>query len=166
MKKENEQLKNIPEGISYDLNIISEEITDEKDKNLILETLLKLPKEIRDKTLDEVMFIAMPEELGGWFGHVYLSKPLKECKKWGFVAKIQQPLISLNFAVMKNESKHIKMSIVAHEIAHYILGHNSMNGKNAEEVEKEADDLTVEWGFERTWESYFPLKPKCNDKQK
>lgn len=159
-------MKNIIEEISYDLNIISEESTDEKDKILILKTLLKLPTEIRDKTLDEVMFIAMSEEIYGWFGHVYLLKPLKECKKWGFEVKIQQPIISLNFAVMKNESTHFKMSIVAHEIAYYILGHHPMNGKNPEEIEKEADDLIVEWGFERTWKSYFPLKPKCNGKQK
>ena len=42
-----------------------------------------------------------------------------------------------------------KKSIVAHEVAHFILGHHKTGG--GPEKEREADDLIEKWGFKRAY---------------
>ena len=50
---------------------------------------------------------------------------------------------------MKDLSDNLKMNIIAHEIAHFVLGHHlNPKGKKSEE---EADDLIAKWGFDRCY---------------
>ena len=54
----------------------------------------------------------------------------------------------------KDELDEEEMRItVAHDIAHFILGHHK-NGGGGPEKEKEADDLIEKWGFKRAYQSY------------
>jgi len=60
---------------------------------------------------------------------------------------MKQTFILLNFTAMEKMSETAKMSIIAHEIAHFVLGHQKPNIKVSEE---EADDLITKWGFKRS----------------
>jgi Zn-dependent peptidase ImmA (M78 family) len=64
---------------------------------------------------------------------------------------ISLPLIILNFAAMEGKSEREKMAIIAHEIAHYVLGHHKPSCSVADKAEKEADDLIEKWGFPATY---------------
>ena len=65
-----------------------------------------------------------------------------------------QPLILLDFAIMRNEGKTKDRMIdtVAHEIGHYILGH--METSKDPTCERKADDLAEKWGFKRFYNNY------------
>lgn len=58
-------------------------------------------------------------------------------------------MIVLDFSRMKKLSIHNKMSTVAHEIAHFILGHKKEDYDS--ESERKADNLIKKWGFKRTY---------------
>lgn len=144
LRRENEKWENSIVGIIYNLQIpdglSGEEFGSSKCKGYIAKTLLKLPKKIREKVLDEVMFIIV----GGWEGHatkLLFNEAVKE-----------KPVIVLDFSEIENRRESYKMSLIAHEIAHFILGHSAVGSeKNAE---KKADDLTEKWGFKRAYKSY------------
>jgi len=55
-------------------------------------------------------------------------------------------LVVLNFSAMKGEPEPTVRSIIAHEIAHFLLGHSLLADSTAE---NQADDLIEQWGFER-----------------
>jgi len=148
--KEYGKWKNSVEGVLYDLSIIGDRLLDDDgDKVLIAKTLLKLPDKIRKKVLDKVLFVIM--RACGTVENLKLSKVAKkeefefEAEKMSKVT-IEQPLVILNFSEMKNGSE---MDTIAHEIAHFILGHhiNQSNPNN----ETEADDLVEKWGFKRAY---------------
>ena len=65
------------------------------------------------------------------------------------------PVIILNFSAMKQESENYKRTTIAHEIAHFILEHESSSGGII--IEKNADDLCEKWGFGRAYDSYDHL---------
>ena len=142
--KRDEEWNNSIEGVLYQLHVIGDTITDDdEDKILIVKTLLKLPKKIKRKVLDNnVLFILM--------------------KAVGTLGRLQTPLpfqdfIILNFSKMK---KGEEMDTIAHEIAHFILGHASK--MNSGGFEREADDLTEKWGFKRNYkeEDYKKMEKK------
>ena len=141
------------EGILYELNLIGDAYADNEDyRILIAKTLMKIPKDVRDKTLIEVTFI-VDENLGLAF-NLHLMNP--KGKKI-----IDHPFILLNLLAMREESKSFRMDVIAHEIAHFFLGHYKTPSKNLNEFlkrEKEADGLIVEWGFNRTNEEAYKKK--------
>lgn len=115
---------------------------DEKNSLLIAKTLFELPEDVRMKVIDDrVLFIHT--EAHGTIGR-------------GFFAEgAEVPFILLNFRGIKDDRD--KMNTVAHEIAHYILGHD-LDGVSEDysenNIEKAADDLTENWGFGRAYGSY------------
>lgn len=89
-------------------------------------------KRIREKVLDEVLFFMM-YGTDGYYLPLKVSKPE------------DLHIILLNFAEEASEQE--AMTIIAHEIAHYILKHDI--GKPSQK--KEAGDLCAEWGFARAY---------------
>ncbi|MFH1181485.1 MAG: hypothetical protein V1702_00850 [Candidatus Woesearchaeota archaeon] len=132
LKKQPDVFENSVEGVCYNLTTWGNATTaDTRDQILIAKTLLKLPKKVRQKVLDEVAFVLL---------NVYaLTETLH------FV-KPTQPVIMINFGLMRKRSEEYKMCVVAHEVAHFIL-------KNADHTDKEreADDLIEKWGFKRAY---------------
>lgn len=157
----NVDLKAIEE-IIYNLKIYDDgargaQIPPDQSRLIIAETLLRIPESIREKVVEEAVFI----DIGGAYGCVLLIIPselksedqLSKTSEDLVWVKIEVPLILLNFAEMeKDELDEEEMrKTVAHEIAHFILGHHKSSGGS--EREKEADDLIVEWGFKRVYQS-------------
>ena len=79
-------------------------------------------------------------------------------------AEIVQPLIILDFAVMRNEgkTKDSMMDMVAHEIGHYISGH--MRVSNDFDCERKADDPAEKWGLKRYYDNYDKFEKMKNQK--
>jgi len=127
------------EGVMYELKVLGPTATIVEDKyvRLVAETLLKLPKKVRRKVLDEAYFIVV----AGYHGRV---------EKLHFIMNSEMPVILLNFSEMEKDglSESRMMDTVAHEIAHFVLGHMVAGGA---EREKEADDLIEKWGFRRAY---------------
>jgi hypothetical protein len=140
--EECEKWLNSLEGILYDLCVFGDVAKeDEKCKLLIAKTLQKLPKEVREKVLDEVIFIIANSCYGTiWNMNLGNEKSMKKT------------FILLNFTAMRKKSEISKMSIIAHEIAHFILGHGNPLTPSSE---KEADDLIKKWGFKKAYNQYF-----------
>ncbi len=113
------------------LDVIKGATTDDaKTHDLIADTLLKLPYDVRKKTLGEVLFI-----FGSYEGELLkLSLPVviakdkfQSCGE-NYISRYTQPVIMLNFE--ETVSDIHKMSTIAHEIAHFILGHLGKEDKN------------------------------------
>jgi hypothetical protein len=174
MSNEKDHIKweNFIEGIIDELKVFgAETVTEQEDVYLIAKTLLRLPKEVREKVLDEVWFIITDEVEGTIFRmdistEVWrrLLAPLREEEGDSLVklsaleemlnkTNMKIPFIVLNFAAMREESEVDKMNTIAHEIAHFILGHDGYDPRERN-MEKEADDLIEKWGFKRKYKSY------------
>lgn len=69
--------------------------------------------------------------------------------KWHFM-NAEVPVIILNFSEMEKDrlSESRMMDTIAHEIAHFVLGHLIAGGA---EQEREADNLIEKWGFRRAY---------------
>jgi len=146
--KEFDKWENSIEGVLYELHTIGDAtVDDQKDKILIAKTLLKLPKKIKRKVLDADILFILPRAVGT-LGR--LQTPLSF-----------QDFIILNFSHMKRGTE---MDCIAHEIAHFVLGHKNFvdSGSNAE---RKADDLTEKWGFRRAYKTYDIFEVK-NSPQK
>jgi len=150
--------ENSPEGILHHLRIWGKTASeDDSDKDIIAETLLKLPYKVRRKTLDEVIFVIVTAQ-GLTTKAAY---PIK-LKKEDFQEKgkvyhtiIEHPLIVLNFKRRMNKSR--KMDTIAHEIAHFILGHHKILNRTKQRKninERKADDQAEKWGFKRRYKDY------------
>ncbi len=162
-QKDFEKWENSFEGVSYNLTYFDGG-TREDDKNnaVIVETLLRLPKKVREKVLDEVIFIHTM--VRGTVAEFHFTTRVEDKdiekvsmfnKEKRYFAKIVQPYILLNFKHVKNSKK---MDLVAHEIAHIILDHHKLDNRSSSEGEKAADDLAEKWGFKRSYKSYSQFK--------
>jgi len=153
--KEFVEWENSVDGVLYELNTWEVPKFKYEDKVIIAEVLLKLPKRIRRKVLDEAIFVLSPE-VGGSVYNACFTKLVKgkDLKKKGddYEIEIWQPLIFLTFN--RRLKKSDKMDITAHEIAHFILGHGSVKSYGKINPEKQAKDLAVRWGFNRIRKSY------------
>lgn len=136
-------------------NILAE---DSKYKGFIIECLLRLPFEIKERVLNEATFIMFSENS---LGHVFKMRivensPTAEKISDGktVVCAHEIPVILLNFGSMKKSTKARIMTTIAHEIAHFILGHSPASPIEGND-DKEADDLCEKWGFGRAYESYI-----------
>ena len=140
-------------GVLHNLKFFGDTSEDEKRKRIVVETLLRLPTDVRKKTLDEVIFISLSTE-GVTFrfnGSVELrKKDFKQTREF-YHGQIVLHFIILNF---KKYPKERKMDVTAHEIAHFILGHHRKKKTNMGVIEREADDLAESWGFKRGYKDY------------
>ena len=138
------------DGIYYQLPCLSTPSDDRDEKKIIAKTLERLPVEIREEVITEVIFIY--SSWSGFVSQIFISQHLKdsEIKKdyFGDYIEIQQPIIILNFKEME---KNREMDYIAHEIAHFILRHYSMENRNNPYNEREADNLIDKWGFKRIY---------------
>ena len=165
-KKAEQQYKNWEnsiDGICYNMVIMPEaSVNDEGDMVLIAETFQKIPARARDIVLEEAVFVLMNGLYGsvsnGFFRkNVSKKEHVELMTKETTIVTVRQPLIFLNFGLMKKFSKKRKMGIIAHEIAHVLLKHHFETSKSPKEGmkrEQEADDLIVKWGFDRSYKSY------------
>ena len=128
------------------LNVIPEGMT---ERGLIATTIHYLPPKVRDSLIFGGPTFLIMQGYQGYYVEVPCS-PHHEEKIW--------ELIALNFTTMKDLSTEEQMDVVAHEIAHYVLGHHVPTVKNpvSQEEEKrreiEADDLCEKWGFRRGYD--------------
>ena len=152
------EYENSLEGILQHLRIWGEAATeDKKNKGIIAETLLKLPYKVRMETLSEVVFVIVTAHgltTKATFPIVLSKGDIKQ-KGETYQTTIEHPLIVLNFKTRMSKSR--KMDTIAHEIAHFILGHHKVrNLTNQRKItnEKKADDQAEKWGFKRRYEDY------------
>ncbi len=152
------EYENSQEGILQHLRIWGESATEDKEnKGIIAETLLKLPYKVRMETLSEVVFVIVTAHgltTKAAFPIVLSKGDIKQ-KGETYQTTIEHPLIVLNFK--KRMSKSRKMDNIAHEIAHFILGHHKVrNLTNQRKIinERKADDQAEKWGFKRCYEDY------------
>ena len=125
-----------------------------KNMVLIAKTLLKLPEEVREGVLNSVLFVVF--DTWGTVGFLSLPVPPK-CKI------IEKPYIMINFDSMKKKSESKKMDVIAHEIAHFWLGHHELDlnfwlehhktDVKSSNIENDADNLIEEWGFNRAYKN-------------
>lgn len=143
------------EEILFSLNLTGDVYADHEEyRILIAETFLKIPKDVRDKALSKVAFIVDEN-----FGLTTILSTINTNGK----EIVEQPIILLNQLAMEEESRTFKMDVIAHEIAHFTLGHHKTMAGNLDEhlrQEKEADDLIVQWGFNRSNEAAYKDKVK------
>ena len=152
------EYENSLEGILQHLRIWGEAATEDKEnKGIIAETLLKLPYKVRMETLSEVVFVIVTAHglTTKAIFPIVLSKGDIKQKGETYHTIVEHPLIILNFK--KRMSKSRKMDTIAHEIAHFILGHHKTHNptkKRRNINERKADDLAEKWGFKRCYEDY------------
>ncbi len=152
------EYENSLEGILPHLRIWGEAATEDKtNKGIIAETLLKLPYKVRMETLSEVVFVIVTAHgltTKATFPIVLSKGDIKQ-KGDTYQTTIEHPLIVLNFKTRMSKSR--KMDTIAHEIAHFILGHHKVrNLTNQRKIinERKADDQAEKWGFKRRYEDY------------
>jgi hypothetical protein len=152
------EYENSLEGILQHLRIWGEAATEDKEnKGIIAETLLKLPYKARRETLSEVVFVIVTAHgltTKATFSIVLSKGDIKQ-KGETYHTTIEHPLIVLNFKTRMSKSR--KMDTIAHEIAHFILGHHKVrNLTNQRKIanERKADDQAEKWGFKRSYEDY------------
>ena len=155
IKRQQEEFKewsNSADGIRHSLMVVGEHyVDDDQDVSLVVRVLQKIPEETRAEVLEEVVFVVLRA-----VGTTSIVRLPTSGGKDGFV---DVNLLVLNFVVMEqddyDESK--KMNAIAHEIAHWVLGHHkrevlqSLEGVNPE---READALAVKWGFRPSYSDY------------
>ncbi len=149
------EYENSQEGILQHLRIWGEAATeDKKNKDIIAETLLELPYKDRMETLREVVFVIVTAHgltTKATFPIVLSKGDIKQ-KGDAYHTIVEHPLIVLNFK--KRMSKSRKMDTIAHEIAHFILGHHKVRKlTNQRKIanERKADDQAEKWGFKRCY---------------
>lgn len=161
-----EQWENSIEGILDSLTTVGDISTqDQQNNDLIALVLQKLPKRVREKVLDEVIFVHTTAH--GTVRRLLFQKliDMKEMKKIegnglfkpGYHVIVPKIFIILNFKCIR--SSETKMNTVAHEIAHFINeSKDDYETSNADIKEKMADDLAEKWGFKRSYKSYSKFK--------
>ncbi len=152
------EYENSLEGTLQHLRIWGESATEDKEnKGIIAETLLRLPYKVRMETLSEVVFVIVTAHgltTKATFP-IVLSKGDAKQKGEAYHTTIEHPLIVLNFK--KRMSKSRKMDTIAHEVAHFILGHykvSNLTNQRKLTNERKADDQAEKWGFKRRYEVY------------
>jgi DNA-binding ferritin-like protein (Dps family) len=129
----------------------------------------RLPKDVRERVLEKVNFIVARGVNGTGFSLNVLNDVVEVLVSTGELrpdekdpsvklstikrANLKIPFILLNFANMRGMPKEEMISVIAHEIAHFILGHFDDYHKPWEDREKETDNLIKIWGFRRAWRS-------------
>jgi hypothetical protein len=127
---------------------------DSDDVLQICEVISKLPTRVRERVLDEVDFYLMPGVLGQT-EKMFCPSHNEDKVQWS---------IFLNFNEVRNDKR--KRTTIAHEIAHFILRHDTGRAKRHDSAERKADDLCEKWGFGRAYKNYdqFRIAPRRKSK--
>jgi hypothetical protein len=167
------------EDVLYDLRVFGAEAQeDERYEILIAKTVQRLPRDVRERVLGKVNFIVAGGVNGTGFSLNVLNDVVEALTSTGELkldgkdpsvklstierTNLNIPFILLNFANMRGMPEEEVMSVIAHEIAHFILGHFEDYHKPWENREKEADNLIEKWGFRGVWRSNM----KCSSRLK
>lgn len=104
---------------------------------LIAKTICRLPEEFHERVPEDVIFISVDDIYGLY--HQYLLPITQKGEELHFII--------LSLSSIKDEEE--KIYVIAHEIAHFILGHYMYNPETTEDwdIENEADSLVKQWGF-------------------
>jgi hypothetical protein len=165
-----EEWENSLEEIHDSLKLMGDiNFEDMQHNSLICQVLLNLPKEVREKVLDEVFFVHTTA--WGTVRRVHFHKFIeeKEAKKIegngfiksGFDVTIPQVFIILNLKCIRKDET--KKDTIAHEIAHFILDSKDPDKSSpSDKAERDADDLAEKWGFNRGYKSYKGFKGACS----
>lgn len=146
-----EEWENSLEGILYNLKtVLAATVGEEQDTIIIAKTLERLPEDVRSKVIEKVTFIVMGcSKFHNWFFIKTKDEMTEKTIKGLSFFEFTIPVIVLNLTKCKDDIE--KMDTVAHEISHYILGHDDVSLDVHKNYEREADNLTVEWGFNRSY---------------
>jgi hypothetical protein len=111
-------------------------------KQLAIEVVNRLPKDVRDWLLVETrhIFICGSGQLGQ-FDEVLLPPPREE---HGGLLVVRIIYLSEQ---LRKESKERAMFTIVHEIAHSRCGHQIGDGVTERDCEDQADALASSWGF-------------------
>jgi len=138
------------------------EHTTPKQLEIIVQTLMRCPKDVTIKALYGLFFISIGDELKGQQFDIYPIRRLDDCDSYKIErldnggtyldkhVTLRYSCVLLNFSILKYFPRSRQMDTVAHEIAHFILdniGGSSKPGNG----EKETDDLIEKWGFKRAY---------------
>lgn len=131
-------LKGILEDLTYFPGAVSDD-----DRLLVAQVIQRLPKRIREKVLDSrngaSFVLSNPGVLGNTM-ELYFPTEDYLGARWFIFLCLSHRL-----------SRKRKMTVIAHEIAHFVLKRSTGSGR---EAEKAADNLCQKWGFGRTYKNY------------
>jgi hypothetical protein len=111
---------------------------DNGNKAIIAKTISRLPSDIAERAIDEVVYV----DVDGIYGKYHRWQPSIFNKGPIF------HFVVLNISNINSEDE--KMYVVAHEIAHFVLEHCEWNlevTNTDRDIEGEADSLCTRWGF-------------------
>jgi len=129
------------EEMLYNLNIVGDIIEeDSRYKLIIAKTIMKLPKDVKEKALNCIYIITTKDVLG--YTHEFTFQQTAN-------ETIKKRVVVLNFSEMNSEPEDYIMSVVAHEIAHIILG--DIGGSSDVQAEEKADKLIEKWSFKKVY---------------
>ncbi|MGB7296804.1 MAG: hypothetical protein WBC70_14560 [Candidatus Aminicenantales bacterium] len=143
-KRDYENWENSLDGIRYNMSIMGDCTTEDEMNNLlIVKVLQKLPKRIRKKVLEKVVFV---HTVADGTVHPFLHRGGRD-----------GAYIIFNFRGIK--SKKRKLCTIAHEIGHFISQPKNLSkSAPSDEAERRADDLSEKWGFGRAYKDYKQFK--------
>jgi len=123
--------------IHYNLRLLANDPTtqDEEITGLIVEVLARLPEEIRDDVIENVVFV-----------HTLAMGTVAS------ISYVPKAFIILNLKCVRSQES--KLCTIAHEVAHYVLSRDNPCPEGGEKAERGADDLCEAWGFGRGYKSY------------
>jgi hypothetical protein len=156
--EKNEGWENSTEGVVCRMTFLGSSTTRaDEDRAIIARTLLGLPKGIREKVLEKVAFvyteaegvicpfcpppigIQVDETRSAVMNRLYISE------------RRPRGVILFNFrGIPEVGVPHL----LAHEMAHFILGHKWPKNQGGRSEEMAADDLSESWGFKRAYQTY------------
>jgi hypothetical protein len=116
-------------GVRYNLNL--DDTTDGPMEVLIVQTVMRLPDEVKEYVYEDCRIAAIGGEdtLGAVF------------------APGTQWFVMLDATIAKKFDDKTAMGIIAHEIAHAWLKHDKGDWRLKTTCEPEAADLAAQWGF-------------------
>jgi hypothetical protein len=123
-----------PDGVRSRLSYLGENLQMEAD---IIQTLIKLPREIRNFALERCRFVSVGR------GIVGITLP----GKIGSDSRTKRTRNMWIIVLDDNESPDEVETTIAHEIAHAWRGDDRM-GEMDEECEEKAAAVTRDWGFQ------------------
>jgi len=101
---------------------------------VIVETLSRLPKKVRDKVINKVSFELCVDGMVSCI----IAHPDPD-----------EPTIMFNYPYLAKKSDSFKMKVVAHEIGHFVLNHLPKRVRINKKLDREVDGLCEEWGIGR-----------------
>jgi len=130
-----EEWEDSAEGIYSETNIVAGAVDEER---LIVQVLQRIPREVRKAAMENVAFVVVAN-----------------CSYVQPTPTRHAVMIVLLLGL--HETIGVKLTTIAHEIAHYWLDRDNEfpgTGAGGKKAEKAADDLCESWGFGRSYNNY------------